>query len=82
MYDLDGWVPITCDRREDIIHDHTLGKLGVFSTLTDPEGIYGPRMVYTEWGIADEDRPVLRDYLAYTDDRTPSECTHYLKEKK
>lgn len=80
MYDLDGWTPITCAQREEIVHDHTHGKLGVFSSLTDPEGQYGSPLVYTEWGI--DDRPVLRDYLAYTDDRTPSECTHYLKEKK
>lgn len=80
MHDLDGWTPITCDQRDEVIHDHTLGKLSVFSSLTDPDVVYGPPLVYTEWGIEDEDRPVLRDYLDYTDDRNPKKCTHYLKD--
>lgn len=82
MWDLDGWTPIPCAQREEIVHNHTHGKLTVFSGLTDPEGEYGSPLVYTEWGIADEERPVLRDYLTYDDNRKPKKCTHYLKETK
>lgn len=38
--------------------------LTVFSTLTDPEGNYGIRQIYTAWGYKEEDVPLIdiRDY--------------------
>lgn len=41
-----------------------LEALTVFSSLTDPDGIYGPRQVYTAWGIKGSNVPLvdIRDY--------------------
>lgn len=68
MYNLDGWREVPCAER-DQAYDLTLRPL---SSLTDPDGIYGPPVIYTEWGLGEH--PVLRDY------RTPGgRCRHYLR---
>lgn len=77
---LDGWSPITCEQSNEMVYKHTHGELGVFASITDPEGEHGPPLVYTEWGIRDEDRPVLRNYLTYDYDGKMKKCTHYIKE--
>jgi len=41
--------------------------LTVFSSLTDPEGVYGRPQVYTAWGRRDDDTP-LADIRDYRDD--------------
>lgn len=34
------------------------GALSVFSSLTDPDGVYGPAQVYTAWGRSGDDVPL------------------------
>lgn len=53
-----GWRPIPCAESDAI----RVRSGGVRSTLTDPDGVYGPKVIYTEWGDADGN-PILRDYL-------------------
>jgi hypothetical protein len=44
-----------------------LGELNVFSTLTDPDGTYGQRQIYTAWGRSGSPAPLL-DICDYLDD--------------
>lgn len=43
-------------------------NLVVFSSLTDPGGVYGPPQIYTAWGFRDEDAPRV-DIRDYKDER-------------
>lgn len=54
-----GWEPISC-RAADIIRARP--DLGISSSLTDLDGLYGPAVIYTEWD-ASTGEPMLRDYL-------------------
>ncbi len=58
MWDLAGWQPIGCEASDAI----RANASGVSSSLTDPDGTYGPPITYTEWCDGDS-HPVLRDYL-------------------
>lgn len=49
------WVKITCEESELL-----RAGLHVHSARTDPEGVYGPPEVFTEWGT--DAGPVLRDH--------------------
>lgn len=72
MYDWTGWHSLSCKDADDIMHRHrdmpTAWKPA--SALTDPDGLYGPGVIFTEWWW--DDMPVLRTYR-WTD----SGCTHY-----
>jgi hypothetical protein len=62
---LGSWIEITVEEwREIIAAAGGLGALSVFSSLTDPEGVYGPRQVYTAWGRRESRSPLvdIRDY--------------------
>ncbi|MBO9522342.1 MAG: hypothetical protein J7518_12465 [Nocardioidaceae bacterium] len=70
MHDMDGWVSVSCTESDDIRQGRRPR-----SSLTDPDGLYSSRVVYTEWATND-DVPVLRDYR-YT--KNPSRpCEHYV----
>lgn len=57
---LGGWVKIGRDEyRATIAHAGGLEALSVFSTLTDPEGVYGAPRVYTAWGRRDAAHPLV-----------------------
>lgn len=76
MHDLDGWQRVTCEVAEVIKHANAVR---VFSSLTDPDGLYGHPVIYTEWGIpemSDGDVPLLRDYQ-WPQDPSRS-CEHYV----
>ena len=68
MLNRTGWLPITCDE-SDALRGRSSG---VTSALTDPEGEFGPGVVYTEWCDGNS-APVLRDYR-WSDPRRP--CEH------
>lgn len=73
MHDRDGWTAITCAERDAQFSEQLIeGVYGVSSTLTDPEGVYGPAVVYTEWHV--DNRPVLRDYRWCSSEP----CEHYV----
>lgn len=59
MHDKTGYVEISCQEYEDALTP----DLRVSSSLTDPDGVYGSPLVYTEWYDPVTDRPVLRSYL-------------------
>lgn len=77
-YDLKGWVQITCAATEAVMCAAP-GYITVFSTITDPDGLYGPALNYTEWGIKSEDQPLLRTYIWPQDDDKP--CEHWINTK-
>ncbi len=64
------WRQVNCQERDALID--RLGRsyngfsaesgIGVFSSLTDIDGEYGPPEIFTEWGYRVTDVPVLRDY--------------------
>jgi hypothetical protein len=57
---LGAWVKTDRDEFRSLFS----GEMVPFSTLTDPDGNYGPRQVYTAWGYPGEDAPRIdiRDY--------------------
>lgn len=71
MNDRDGWRAVTCTA-SDAIRE---GRKPV-SSLTDMDGTYGPKVIYTEWADADG-CPVLRDYLWMDAGR---KCEHLVPE--
>lgn len=73
MNDLDGWVEVSCSQSENILAGITTPT--VFSALTDPDGFYGTGVVYTEWGDAITDKPLLRNYRWSEQGRS---CQHYV----
>lgn len=70
--DMTGWSKIGCFDA-DMVRRQGAG-LSVASTVTDPDGLYGSPLTFTEWWWCNEvgQLPVLRDYL------TPDGCSHYL----
>ena len=72
MHDMTGWREVTCEVRDDFMRDHA-DRRSCFSGLTDPEGHYGPGVVFTEWGVKDGEKPWLRDYRW-----TATSCTHFM----
>ena len=68
MNDRTGWRQVTCAESDTIRH----AASGVLSSLTDPQGLHGQAVVFTEWDDADA-RPALRDYR-WTDPDRP--CEH------
>lgn len=57
---LGTWVEIERDEWRQVIEDAGgLEALTVFSSLTDPAGLYGPAQIYTAWGIADQPAPLV-----------------------
>lgn len=47
--------------------------LDVFATLTDPDGVYGPKQVYTAWGIHGHDVPLIDRRTENLDDDEPTD---------
>lgn len=72
-YDLSGWAQIPCNVSEWMIQRGE--DLKPYSTITDPDGLYGPPLVYTEWGSKDGHQPVLRNYRWPDSDRP---CEHWV----
>lgn len=63
---LGGWVVVSHDEYRRIVTDAGgYTELSVFSTLTDPDGVYGRPQIYTAWGRAVDDVPLvdIRDYV-------------------
>lgn len=77
-YSLDGWAQITCEATEAIMCAAEVGYLTVFTSITDPEGMYGTALNYTEWGIKSADEPLLRTYV-WPDSDKP--CEHWVNTK-
>jgi hypothetical protein len=73
MFDHSGWHKITCADRDAMVHGDD--SLHCFSSLTDLHGAYGEPLVYTEWGLPNPDRAVLRDYR-WPDSERP--CEHWV----
>lgn len=73
MTDMTGWAEVDCRTRDAFWHSGHKDRLAPFSSLTDPEGQYGPGVVYTEWGVKDGEKPWLRDYRW-----TGEPCRHYM----
>lgn len=59
MWNLDGWQEVSCKERDDLWKSRPEGTTPL-SSLTDPDGNYGPKVVFTEWGT--DAGPILRDY--------------------
>lgn len=76
MYNLDGWAQITCQASEVVMGG--VEMMSVYSTATDPDGVYGPPLIYTEWGMKNGDEPILRHYRWPDSDR---ECEHWVNTK-
>jgi hypothetical protein len=72
MYDLEGWREVTCEESDTV----RARNGGVYSSLTDKNGNYGPPVVFTEWQDVDRE-PMLRDYRY---DNDPMTCRHYVRE--
>lgn len=54
------WVEVERDEWQELIRTAGgLEALTVFSTLTDPDGCYGPAQVYTAWGARESDVPFV-----------------------
>lgn len=63
---LGDWVQIDRDRYAEIFTAaDARDRLIVFASLTDPDGQYGPRQIYTAWGHRGQDAPLLdaTDYV-------------------
>lgn len=57
---LGDWVEIGIDEwRRLIAEAGGLEALSVFSSLTDPEGVYGSPQVYTAWGRREDGHPLV-----------------------
>lgn len=57
---LGSWVEIGRDEWWPTIEQAGgLKALAVFSSLTDPEGVYGPAQIYTAWGRREDDAPLV-----------------------
>jgi len=66
---LGGWVEVEHREWLRLIADAGgIQALTVFSSLTDPDGRYGPARVYTAWGMPGADAPLvdIRDYKGVT----------------
>lgn len=64
---LGSWEKATTQEWRQIIADAGgLEALTVVSSLTDPEGTYGPPQIYTAWGRRGDDVPLvdIRDFKA------------------
>ncbi|GAA4924482.1 hypothetical protein [Nesterenkonia rhizosphaerae] len=81
-YSTEGWAQVPC-ALSDALHRHGQpeehpGALRIFSTITDPDGMHGSAVIYTEWGVRVNgvDTPLLREY------RWPQEperdCEHWV----
>ena len=72
--DMTGWREITC-READLLRRQGAG-LTVASTITDPEGVHGESLVFTEWWWCNAagEEPVLRDYRRDRDHT----CSHFI----
>jgi len=68
------WREIECEEYERRLNGHAFR---VFSSCTDPDGVYGQRGVYTEWGIEGDDDSTLKSELLYDENRLPTKCTHW-----
>lgn len=69
-----GWKQIGCDKRDKMVLKAaaTLNHgLRVESTITDPQGLHGESLVFTEWWRGAS--PELRDYIS----GDPRRCSHY-----
>jgi hypothetical protein len=65
--ELGSWEVIGLEEWRKLIADEGgVRSLAVFSSLTDPDGDYGPRQIYTAWGRHDDVMPLvdIRDYKA------------------
>lgn len=72
LWNMTGWREVTCEESDQ----RRTEPRTVLSTLTDPDGVYGPAVVFTEWGDGDG-VPIMRDYRHPTTDET---CRHYVPE--
>ena len=54
-----SWVPIPC-LTADLIRQHP--KVFPTESRTDMDGEFGDPCVYTEWGLRDDDIPVMREW--------------------
>jgi hypothetical protein len=77
MHNLDGWIEVTC-RERDRVWAENEQTVVTTSSLTDPDGIYGDPIIYTEWGLRTDDghEAILRDYI-----KRGESCTHYAPER-
>ena len=77
-----SWTPITCQQREALVDQHgryyngfsTESGIGPLASRTDLDGEFGAPSVFTEWGWAATEQPLLRDYRWPDSDRA---CEHY-----
>lgn len=72
MRDMAGWGEVTCKVRDEFMRGWS-DRLAVFSSLTDPDGHYGPGVIFTEWGVKGGEKPWLRDYRW-----TGRDCVHFI----
>lgn len=59
LWNLDEWTEVSCKERDALWAGRPEG-VTVHSSLTDPDGQFGPKVVFTEWAWGG--RPMLRDY--------------------
>lgn len=71
MHDMTGWQPLSCKSYDTAMNRHPDARpMTVASALTDPDGIYGDGVIFTEWWL--DDIPALRSYRW-----TAGGCEHY-----
>lgn len=77
MWNLSGWRQADCVERDGIIMPDGVRdeSFRCFSSLTDMDGEYGEPIIYTEWGLHDPDRAIIRDYRWPKSERT---CEHWV----
>ncbi|RTL05020.1 MAG: hypothetical protein EKK62_15370 [Acidimicrobiia bacterium] len=71
MHDLTGWTEVDCLVRDRTWAANESDALRCSSSLSDPDGIYGDPILYTEWEV--DGVPILRDYV-----RRGESCKHYV----
>ena len=65
---------LTCEQRELLIHESNLKP---WSSLTDPDGVYGRKEIYTLWGPSGDDVSLglgVEDRLTFD----PKKCEHHV----
>jgi hypothetical protein len=72
MYELSGWQRVPCTVADLMRQSNLMTPL---SSLTDPDGIYGHPVIFTEWGLLNGS-PLLREYRWPSDD--DRDCEHYV----
>lgn len=73
MNDLTGWQRVPCSVADLLLAS---AALVVFAGSTDERGADGPAFVYREWGLVENETPILREYRWPKDDART--CEHYV----